>query len=124
VVVIGGITRLSQSGLSIVDWQPLIGAIPPLTETQWAEAFDRYREFPEYRQLRGTMTLGEFKVIFFWEYLHRLIARLIGLVFLIPFAAFWRAGYLPRPLLFRALALFALGATQGTDAIVEIGTPR
>ena len=113
VVVVGGITRLTQSGLSIVDWQPLIGAIPPLTETQWAEAFDRYREFPEYRQLRGTMTLGEFKVIFFWEYLHRLIARLIGLVFLIPCAAFWRAGYLPRPLLFRALALFALGATQG-----------
>ena len=113
VVVIGGITRLTQSGLSIVDWQPLIGVIPPLTETQWTEAFERYRQFPEYLHLRGTMTLGEFKVIFFWEYLHRLMARLIGLVFLVPFAVFWRAGWLPRPLLFRALALFALGATQG-----------
>ena len=113
IIAIGGITRLTQSGLSIVDWQPLIGVIPPLTDGQWAEAFDRYRQFPEYRQLRPGMTLAQFKVIFFWEYLHRLAARSIGIVFLVPFVLFWRAGCLPRPLAVRALSLFALGALQG-----------
>ena len=113
VVVIGGITRLTHSGLSIVDWRPLMGVVPPLNETQWGEVFDRYRQFPEYQQLRRGMTLGEFKQIFFWEYLHRLGARAIGAVFLIPFVLFWRAGYLARPLAVRALALFALGALQG-----------
>jgi cytochrome c oxidase assembly protein subunit 15 len=113
VLVIGGITRLTQSGLSIVDWRPLVGAVPPLTDAQWLETFDRYRQYPEYQQLRRGMTLAEFKVIFFWEYLHRLVARLIGVVFLVPFAAFWLAGRLPRPLLARALALFALGGLQG-----------
>lgn len=113
VLVVGGITRLTQSGLSIVDWKPLVGAVPPLTEARWVETFDRYRQYPEYRQLRRGMTLDEFKVIFFWEYLHRLVARLIGVVFLVPFVAFWLAGSLPRPLLARALALFGLGAMQG-----------
>ena len=113
IIAIGGITRLTHSGLSIVDWQPLIGTIPPLNDEQWAEAFDRYRQFPEYRQLRNGMSLAEFKVIFFWEYLHRLAARLIGAVFLIPFVVFVCAGGLPRPLALRALGLFALGALQG-----------
>jgi heme a synthase len=113
VVAIGGITRLTQSGLSIVDWQPLIGAVPPLNDTEWTQAFERYRQFPEYRQLRPAMTLAEFKFIFFWEYLHRLLARLIGAVFLVPFLFFWRAGYLSRPLALRALGLFALGGAQG-----------
>ena len=113
VLVVGGITRLTQSGLSMVDWQPLVGVVPPLTETHWAETFDRYQDFPEYQQLRQGMTLAEFKVIFFWEYLHRVVARLIGLVFLIPFVFFWLSGYLTRPLASRALALFALGAMQG-----------
>jgi heme a synthase len=112
VLVIGGITRLTQSGLSIVDWDPLIGAVPPLNDAQWSEAFDRYRQFPEYR-MRAGMTLAEFKTIFFWEYLHRLVARLIGAVFLIPFLAFWRAGYLVPPLRRRALLLFGLGGMQG-----------
>jgi cytochrome c oxidase assembly protein subunit 15 len=112
-IIIGGVTRLTQSGLSIVDWQPLIGIVPPLTEPHWSDAFDRYRQFPEYRQLRPDMTLAEFKVIFFWEYLHRLVARSIGLVFLLPFVLFWRGGYLPRPLLVRTLGLFTLGAMQG-----------
>ena len=113
VLVVGGITRLTQSGLSMVDWQPLVGVVPPLTEAHWAETFDRYRRFPEYQQLRQGMTLAEFKVIFFWEYLHRVVARLIGLVFLIPFVFFWLSGHLTRPLASRALALFALGAMQG-----------
>ncbi|HET7221128.1 MAG TPA: COX15/CtaA family protein [Vicinamibacterales bacterium] len=113
VVVIGGITRLTHSGLSIVDWRPLMGVVPPLNDAQWTESFDRYRQFPEYQLLRRGMTLAEYKSIFFWEYLHRLAARAIGAVFLIPFVFFWRAGYFTRPLALRALSLFALGATQG-----------
>ena len=113
ILVVGGVTRLTHSGLSIVDWQPLIGVVPPLDEAQWAASFERYRQFPEYRQLRPDMTLAEYKHIFFWEYLHRLVARLIGLVFLVPFAFFWFSGMLTRPLARRAIALFALGALQG-----------
>lgn len=112
-VALGGITRLTQSGLSIVDWHPLMGVVPPLNEAQWTVTFERYRQYPEYQQLRRGMTLGEFKTIFFWEYLHRLVARSLGVLFLVPFVFFWRAGDLPRPLLWRALGLFALGALQG-----------
>jgi cytochrome c oxidase assembly protein subunit 15 len=113
VFVIGGITRLTHSGLSIVEWRPLMGVVPPLTDAQWMATFDRYKQFPEYLVLRPRMTLAEFKYIFFWEYLHRLVARAIGAVFLIPFVLFWRAGYFARPLALRALALFGLGAAQG-----------
>jgi cytochrome c oxidase assembly protein subunit 15 len=113
VVVIGGITRLTRSGLSIVDWRPVVGIVPPLNDAQWTDAFDRYRQFPEYQQLRRGMTLAEFKSIFFWEYLHRLAARAIGAVFLVPLVFFWRAGYFTRPLAVRALALSAVGAMQG-----------
>lgn len=113
VLVVGGITRLTQSGLSIVDWRPIMGVVPPLDEVQWREAFDRYRQFPEYQRLRQGMTLDEFKFIFFWEYLHRALARLIGLVFLVPFAVFWLSGRLPRPIAARALVLFGLGSMQG-----------
>jgi cytochrome c oxidase assembly protein subunit 15 len=112
VVVIGGVTRLTQSGLSIVDWDPLIGVVPPLNDAQWAEAFARYQQFPDYRTRPG-MTLSGFKIIFFWEYVHRLVARLIGVVFLVPFLMFWRAGYLTAPIARRALLLFGLGALQG-----------
>jgi heme a synthase len=113
ILVVGGITRLTQSGLSIVDWRPIMGVVPPLTEAQWQEAFDQYRQFPEYQQLRRGMSMEEFRFIFFWEYIHRVIARLIGLVFLIPFLFFWLRGYFNRPLMKRALLLFALGAMQG-----------
>jgi heme a synthase len=113
ILIVGGVTRLTQSGLSIVDWQPIIGVVPPLNEGQWQEAFDRYRQFPEYQQLRRGMTLSEFQFIFFWEYLHRMVARLIGLVFLVPFLVFWARGYMTRPMLKRSLLLFGLGALQG-----------
>lgn len=112
-LIIGGITRLTRSGLSIVDWAPIMGVVPPLSEAAWQQAFDAYRAFPEYQELRQGMSLGEFKFIFFWEYLHRLVARTIGVVFLVPFLVFWVRGYLSRPLARRALALFALGAGQG-----------
>lgn len=113
VLIVGGITRLTRSGLSIVEWNPIMGVIPPLGEAQWQEAFDRYRQFPEYQQLRRGMSLDEFKFIFFWEYIHRVLARTIGLVFLVPFAFFAVRRWFNRPLAARALALFALGAGQG-----------
>jgi cytochrome c oxidase assembly protein subunit 15 len=112
VVIVGGITRLTLSGLSIVSWDPLFGVIPPLTDAQWQAAFDAYKHFPDYDWRTG-MTLAEFKFIFFWEYLHRLLARLIGFVFLIPFVWFWLRGHFNRGLTVRALALFALGGLQG-----------
>lgn len=112
-VTLGGATRLTQSGLSIVEWTPLVGVIPPLSESAWEEAFAAYRQYPEYRQLRPGMTLAEYKGIFVLEYLHRLAARTVGLAFLIPFAVFWSRGALRPPLLRRLFALFGLGAAQG-----------
>jgi heme a synthase len=112
-LIVGGITRLTQSGLSIVDWAPLMGVVPPLNEAAWQEAFDAYRAFPEYLELRQGMTLDEFRFIYFWEYMHRMVARAIGLVFLLPFLYFAVRGHLTRPLAARALLLFMLGAAQG-----------
>lgn len=112
-LVVGGVTRLTQSGLSIVEWAPLVGVVPPLNEAQWLDAFAQYQRFPEYRQLRPDMTLGEYKTIYYWEYAHRLLARAIGVVFLLPFLLFWLRGYLNGPLARRLLVLFGLGALQG-----------
>lgn len=122
VLVVGGITRLTQSGLSIVDWDPFMGVIPPLSHDDWMAAFERYQQYPEYQKLRQGMTLGEFQFIYFWEYLHRLLARAIGLVFLVPFLVFWARGYLNRPLVARALALFGLGAAQGVMGWVMVAS--
>lgn len=112
-LVVGGITRLTQSGLSIVEWAPLMGVMPPIGEAQWQEAFDAYKRYPEYQQLRPTMTLAEYRFIFYWEYAHRLLARAIGVVFLVPFLVFLARRYLRGPLLRRLLLLFGLGALQG-----------
>lgn len=112
-LVVGGITRLTESGLSIVDWAPIVGAVPPLSDADWHEAFSRYQQYPEYVKLRPNMTLGEFKFIYFWEYLHRMIGRLIGTVFLIPFIWFLIRGYFTGPLVRRVLVLFVLGGLQG-----------
>lgn len=113
VLVVGGVTRLTLSGLSIVDWHPITGVLPPIGDAAWQAAFERYQQFPEYRTWRGGMTLDEFRFIYFWEYLHRLLARTIGIVFLLPFLFFWARGWLSRPMLRRALLLFSLGAAQG-----------
>lgn len=112
-LVVGGITRLTESGLSIVDWAPIVGSVPPLSDADWQEAFARYQQYPEYRELRPDMTLSDFKFIYFWEYIHRMIGRVIGLAFAIPFIWFWIRGYLTRPLVKRLLVLFALGGLQG-----------
>ncbi|MDZ7691983.1 MAG: COX15/CtaA family protein [Balneolaceae bacterium] len=112
-VVVGGVTRLTDSGLSMSDWSLIMGAIPPMNEADWMAVFERYKEFPHYQQLNAGMSLVEFKTIFFWEYLHRLLGRLIGLVFLIPFGFFWYRGYFDYIMLKRAWILFGLGALQG-----------
>lgn len=88
-IIIGGITRLTHSGLSMVEWKLIGGTIPPLNETQWQETFTKYQQFPEYKKINTGMNLSQFKAIFFWEYLHRLFGRLIGLTFIIPFFIFW-----------------------------------
>lgn len=85
IVFVGGVTRLTHSGLSMVKWQPILGILPPLTHAQWETVFDAYKQFPEYQKLRYGMTLFEFKKIFFWEYLHRVLARILGLILLVPF---------------------------------------
>ena len=112
-LVIGGITRLTGSGLSITDWNLLLGVFPPADHDAWLEAFNRYKQFPEYRQLNAGMTLSEFKSIYFWEYLHRLTGRLIGIAFLAPFLWFWYRGYFNRSQIRKLSALFLLGAVQG-----------
>lgn len=112
-VLIGGITRLTHSGLSITEWKLIMGTIPPLNDAEWNEVFEQYKQFPEYQKVNSHFTLSEFKSIFFWEYLHRLIGRLIGMVFIIPFVIFIVRKSLSRKLIFQSLALFGLGALQG-----------
>lgn len=112
-VVIGGITRLTGSGLSMTDWNPIMGAIPPLNEAQWVEVFEEYKQFPEYRETNYNMTLSEFKTIFFWEYIHRLIGRVLGLVFIIPFAWFVIRKKIDSKNIKRGIILFVLGLSQG-----------
>ncbi|MCC6472208.1 MAG: COX15/CtaA family protein [Burkholderiales bacterium] len=112
-VVVGGITRLTHSGLSIVEWQPLVGTLPPLGEAAWEETFAKYRLTPEYLQVNKGMTLEEFKGIFWWEYFHRLLGRLIGAAFLLPLVWFWWKGRVDRPLAWKLSGIFVLGGLQG-----------
>ena len=112
-VLVGGATRLTESGLSIVEWKPVTGALPPLTEAQWMQAFDAYKTIPQYHALNAGMTLAAFKTIFWWEWSHRMLGRAIGVVYLIPFLWFlWRGG-LSAELKRRLWLIFALGALQG-----------
>ena len=111
--VIGAITRLTGSGLSMVEWRPLIGALPPLGEAEWQRVFDLYRATPEYQLINAGMGLDAFKRIFFWEWFHRLWGRSIGLVFALPFLWFWLTGRIARPLLPRLAGLLLLGGLQG-----------
>jgi heme a synthase len=113
VLVVGGITRLTHSGLSIVEWKPLVGALPPLSDAAWAKLFDQYRATPEFRLVNSDLTLEGFKQIFWWEYAHRLMGRVIGLVFLLPLLWFIRSRAISRGLAWRLAGIFALGALQG-----------
>jgi cytochrome c oxidase assembly protein subunit 15 len=112
-VVVGGATRLTDSGLSITEWRPVTGAIPPLNQADWASEFAKYRQIPEYRQVNAGMSLEQFKTIYWWEWAHRLLGRLIGVAFAIPFLVFLAMGKLSRDVLARCLILLALGGLQG-----------
>lgn len=112
-VVVGGITRLTHSGLSISNYKLISGTIPPMNEAEWNEAFDLYKQYPEYQKLNYNFTLQDFKDIYFWEWLHRVIGRLIGVVFIIPFLYFLIRKQLSKPTIKKALILLALGAFQG-----------
>ena len=112
-VVVGGITRLTGSGLSMVEWRPLMGALPPMGEEEWGEVFDKYKESPQYEQVNHWMTVDDFKRIFFWEYLHRLLGRLIGVAFFVPWVFFLARRRIDRPLARRTLVAFVLGGLQG-----------
>jgi cytochrome c oxidase assembly protein subunit 15 len=112
-VVVGGVTRLTHSGLSITEWQPIVGTIPPLSAADWNEAFTKYQQTPEFRQVNHAMTLAEFKGIFWWEYFHRLLGRAIGGVFLLPYLWFLLRNRVPRGYAWPLAGIFALGALQG-----------
>ena len=114
-VVVGGITRLTESGLSITEWKPISGAIPPLTQADWQHAFDLYRQTPEYREINGPagMTLAGFKFIFFWEWVHRLLGRIIGLAVFLPLVWFAWKRAIPKGYGTRLVAIFMLGGAQG-----------
>lgn len=115
IVVVGGITRLTESGLSITAWKPVTGAIPPLSEAQWQAEFEAYKLIPQYTEVNGPagMALADYKFIYFWEWAHRLLARLIGLAFALPLAWFWYKRRIPPGYKPRLLLLLALGGLQG-----------
>jgi cytochrome c oxidase assembly protein subunit 15 len=112
-VMLGGVTRLTDSGLSIMEWKPIMGTLPPLSDSDWEEVFALYRQIAEYKHVNAGMTLPEFKDIFWWEYFHRLWGRLLAIAFAGPLLWFWLKGYLGRQDLPRLLGLFALGGLQG-----------
>ncbi len=112
-VLVGGATRLTDSGLSITEWKPITGAIPPLSAETWEAEFEKYRQIPEYQLVNKGMSLEAFKVIYWWEWGHRFLGRLIGLAFFVPFALFWARGWLTPRLKKQGIALLALGGLQG-----------
>ncbi len=112
-VLVGGATRLTESGLSITEWQPVTGTVPPLSEQAWQAEFDKYKTIPQYQKLNRGMSLAEFKTIFWWEWTHRLLGRLIGAAFLLPFLFFLARGWVEPGLRGRLWAIFGLGAVQG-----------
>jgi cytochrome c oxidase assembly protein subunit 15 len=112
-VVMGGATRLTGSGLSITEWQPIVGTVPPLSEADWQATFAKYKEIPEYKILNRGLSLEGFKYIFWWEWTHRLLGRVIGLAFALPFLYFLARGAIARSLMPKLLAVFMLGTLQG-----------
>ena len=112
-VMVGGATRLTESGLSITEWKPVLGVLPPLSESAWIAEFEKYKQIPQYSKLFPSMSLDEFKTIFYWEWGHRLLGRIIGLAFALPLLVFWLKGVLTRRLKWQLLGLLALGGLQG-----------
>ncbi len=112
-VLVGGATRLTESGLSITEWKPVMGVVPPLSDDSWREAFEKYQAIPQYRALNRGMSLAEFKTIYWWEWTHRLLGRVIGVAYLVPFLWFVWRGFVTRDLRPHLWVIFALGALQG-----------
>ncbi len=112
-VVVGGATRMTESGLSITEWKPIHGVVPPLSDAEWQEEFEKYQQIPQYQVMNSDMTLDGFKTIFWWEWAHRLLGRAIGFVFLVPFLYFAATGAIPRDMRGRIGLLFVLGGLQG-----------
>jgi heme a synthase len=112
-VIVGGATRLTESGLSITEWKPIMGVLPPLSEAAWAAEFEKYKHIPQYARMFPTMTLAQFKSIFYWEWSHRLLGRLIGFAFALPMLWFWARGRLPKALKPQLVGVLALGGLQG-----------
>ena len=111
-IVVGGLTRLTDSGLSIVDWKPMMGTIPPLTHLSWVEVFNKYKLSPEFKIVNSSMTLNEFKYIFWWEWFHRFFARFIGIVFILPFLYFWLKNNISKKLFLTLTIVFMFGLFQ------------
>jgi cytochrome c oxidase assembly protein subunit 15 len=112
-ILLGGVTRLTHSGLSMVEWKPLVGIIPPLSEQAWLETFEKYKQYPEYQKINRGMDLAGFKYIFMYEYLHRVLGRLIGVIFLLPMLYFTFKGRVRPGLMPKLVALFFMGGLQG-----------
>lgn len=112
-VLLGGVTRLTGSGLSITEWAPIMGALPPMSESEWQSAFQRYQQIAQFKYINNHFTLGDFKFIFFWEWFHRLWARFMGVVFVIPFIYFLVRGWFKKWMITPLIMLFVLGALQG-----------
>src|SRR3954451_12721544 len=121
-VLLGGITRLTGSGLSITEWKPIMGAMPPVNENEWQQAFSKYQQIAQYKYLNTHFTLSNFKFIFFWEWFHRLWARLIGVVFLIPFVWFLWKKYFKSWMIVPLVILFLLGALQGAVGWIMVSS--
>src|SRR3989337_2603917 len=113
IVIVGGATRLTDSGLSITEWQPLLGAIPPLNEADWLAAFEKYKAIPEYSIVNAGMSLEAFKAIYWWEWAHRFLGRFIGIAFAVPFLIFIALRKLRGSFALKCLVVLALGGVQG-----------
>ena len=120
-LIVGGATRLTESGLSIVEWKPLTGVVPPLSDTAWQAEFDKYKTIPQFRERNSAMTLAEFKLIYWWEWSHRMLARLVGAAFLLPFLWFLWRGWVDPDLRTRLWIIFGLGALAGRGRLVDGG---
>ena len=112
-IILGGITRLTDSGLSITEWKPILGTVPPTSDKEWQEAFERYKQIAQYKNLHFYFTLNDFKSIYFWEWLHRLWGRFIGVVFLVPFIIFLLQNRFRKEMIKPMIILFLLGGLQG-----------
>ena len=122
-VIVGGATRLTESGLSIVEWKPVTGVVPPLDARAWQAEFEKYKTIPQYRERHPGMSLDEFKAIYWWEWTHRLLARLVGGVFLVPFLWFLWCGWIEPPLRKRLWTIFGLGAALGVIGWLMVPRP-